>query len=305
MSDTQADLGRGSGSCWGALALDTPESLEPTLVGCLSHVCLGAEFRETDPGQGQLTVYLGSQAEARDAALTVAQVLERNGLDPDKCRLRVERIEDGRWVERYQASLRPFPLGRRFRVVPGGGGAGADIRVAGRRSITLVPGRAFGTGEHPTTRMCVRQLEGQVVAESRWLDLGCGSGILSLVARFCGARRVVALDVDSVAAEVARLVIRKNGEERAIEVVAGSSDSVRHGVWDGVVANIAASHFVHSGASTAALLRPGGVLIASGFSAQPAERAEVLDALTRAGLVEIGDDSCEGWSTLVLARDPA
>ena len=298
MSDTQWDLGRDSGSCWGALVLDTPESLESTLVGCVSRVCLGAEFRETSPGQGRLTVYLESQAEARDALVSVAQVLARSGLDSEQCGLRVERIEDGRWAERYQASLRPFPLGQRFTVVPGG----ADDGVAGRKSIRLRPGRAFGTGEHATTRMCVRQLERHVVAGSRWVDLGCGSGILSLVARFCGARRVLSVDVDPQAAEVARGVLRQNREADAIGVVSGTAESARQGVWDGVVANIAASHFVSSGASTAALLRPGGTLIASGFLSEPAERGEILGALTRAGLREIGRDSVEGWSVLVLVR---
>ena len=105
------------------------------LVGCLSGVCLGAEFRRTDPGHGRLTVYLGSTAEARDAAESLARVLKLNGLDPGECGLRVERIDDGRWVERYQAALRPFPMGRRFCVAPGGPGDGLE----GRRSITLVP----------------------------------------------------------------------------------------------------------------------------------------------------------------------
>jgi len=298
VSPGQADLGRSSGSCWGALVLDTPESLEPTLVGRLSAVCLGAEFRRTEPGHGRLTIYLGSLAEAREAAEWLAEVLELNGLDPAQCGLRVERIDDRRWVERYQAALRPFPLGRRFCVDPGGGGEA----LAGRTPITLVPGRAFGTGEHATTRMCAGQLERHVVGGSRWVDLGCGSGILSLVARFSGAQRVLALDVDPQAAEVAASVVRRNGEAHAIGVVSGGGGCARQGVWDGVVANITASHFVHSAGLTAAMLRPGGILIASGFLAEAAERGEVLAALRGAGLVEIGHESDEGWSVLVLSR---
>ncbi len=285
-------------ACWGALVLDTPILLEPLLVGLLSDVCLGAEFEETGPGRGRLTVYLGSQAEAHDAARRAADLLRRHGLDPEQSGLRVEGVEDGKWVERYQASLQPFPLGARFLIDPGGTGATA----AGRRRIALVPGRAFGTGEHPTTRICAGRLEKYVSPGSSWVDLGCGSAILSLVARFRGARRVLALDVDLDAAAVARNVVRENRQSGAILVVSGSAESAKRGVWDGVVANIAASYFLRSAAAIAALLRADGTLIAAGFRAEEGEIGEVAAVVERAGLREIERDASDGWGVLVFTR---
>jgi ribosomal protein L11 methyltransferase len=282
---------------WGALALEAPEVLEPVLVGCLSPDCLGAEFHAAGPGRGRLTVYFSSPEAAREAETCLRRVLAAHGVEPDACGLRVERIEDGRWVERYQASLQPFPLGEGFSVLPGTEGRG----VPGRRAIRLVPGRAFGTGEHPTTRLCVRALERFVERGSLWLDLGCGSAILSLVALGCGARRVLAVDADPEAARVASEVIRENGAQRSIQVVCGRGSCARGGRWDGVVANIVSGYFVSRAGALSSLLRPGGLLIASGFLADT-ERGAVRGALARAGLQPVDEGTLETWAAIVARR---
>ena len=82
---------------------------------------------------------------------------------------------------------------------------------AGKLNIRLVPGRAFGTGEHPTTRLCRRVLEQRVRRGRRWLDLGGGSGILTTVSLLLGASEVVCADTDPEAVSVAREVLEANG----------------------------------------------------------------------------------------------
>jgi ribosomal protein L11 methyltransferase len=226
----------------------------------------------------------------------VAGLLRREGLDPVAPRVRLRQVGDGRWAERYQAGLRPFALGRRFLIDPAASGADPGDRVG----IHLVPGGAFGTGEHPTTRLCVLALERFVRPGTRWADIGCGSGLLAVVARHCGAADVLALDVDPEAVRIAREVVWLNGLAGAVRVERGTHDALDRGAWDGVVANIGASYFVESAAELAARLREGGKLIASGFYED--RRTEARDALIRAGLTEVGESAYEGWSATVFRR---
>ena len=147
---------------WWALRLDIPAALEDALVGALAGWARGFEVR---PGAGArcgLDVYLRSQQSGERARSIAWQVLQEAGVDPAGCACTLDPVEDGRWVERYQASLQPVPIGRRFTVHPAGR-IGVDD---GREPLLLVPGRAFGTGEHATTQLCVEQLERRVEAGS-------------------------------------------------------------------------------------------------------------------------------------------
>ena len=125
-------------------------------------------------------------------------------------RLTITDVGDEGWVEAWQRSLAPIPLGTRFVVLPH-----ENLPApASREPIRLIPGMAFGTGEHATTRLCAGVLEDLVVPGSRWLDLGCGTGILAIVAARLGASSVAALDLDPQAAQVAEEVVRCRVELR-------------------------------------------------------------------------------------------
>jgi ribosomal protein L11 methyltransferase len=221
------------------------------------------------------------------------------GLDAENARLRVIEIEDEGWVERYQAALQPFALGKRFVVDPTGSG----IVASNRRSIRLVPGRAFGTGEHATTQICAEQLERRVVAGSRWLDVGCGTAILSVVACACGAQQVLGLDDDPEALRVAGNVLKDNPEAHGIALVCGSVDAAARAVWDGVVVNISTAFLLREAAGLAARLKAGGWLIASGFLGD--DLSTVVGALNRFGLAQVELDERDGWAGLVARRSGA
>jgi ribosomal protein L11 methyltransferase len=238
-------------------------------------------------------LYFLSEARARGAARRAARVLELAGHDPARAGLEVRRVEEEPWVERYQAGLRPFGIGARFVVDP----TGVAARRPGRTVLRLVPGRAFGTGEHPTTRLAVRALERQVQRGERWIDLGCGSGILALVAAHCGAGEVLALDVDAEAVALARRVVRQNGVAHVVRVRRGSHDAARVRGWDGIVANIELSYFLRAAPQLVRLLGRAGRLIATGFLAE--ERQEAGRALESAGLRVIERSSRAGWSLCV------
>jgi len=183
--------------------------------------------------------------------------------------------------------------------------------------IELDPGMAFGTGLHPTTRNCILALEKALHPGDRVLDVGSGSGILSLAAIKLGARSVLALDVSPVAVEATRANAAANGLSNKIDVRLATLDGATGepfspllpevarigpeiGTYDVVLANIIARVIAQLAPSLLRATRPGGTLIASGIIAE--RRLEAEDPLHSAGLTSI-EEFIEGdWITLMGRR---
>ncbi len=282
---------------WLAVILEVPMGLEEELASELGGASLGVEALPVGDAV-RLRVFFPLDESAGDRLAAAAGALHGHGLDPAACRLTTETVEDGRWVERYQSALRPLPLGERFVVIPSG-----DLAAAkGRDAIRLVPGGAFGTGEHATTRLCAAALERLVRPGDRWLDLGTGSGILAIVAARCGAASVLAMDNDPEAVEVARAVVEANGASGIVRVRDGSADSLAGSGFDGCVANLATPYFLSRATDVAAVLGPQGLLICSGLLDEDA--GGVTAALAGAGLL-VSERREEGpWCLLVARRSP-
>ena len=167
--------------------------------------------------------------------------------------LRIEEERD--WVQSARDLLQPMEVGKRFFLVPEWRD---DPAPDGRFRIVVNPGMAFGTGVHETTRLCMEALEEFVRPGASVLDVGTGSGILARAARLLGAAKVYACDTDPVAVEIS-----KTG-------FVGSADAVAAASVDLVVANINPEPIVRIARDLVRVLRPGGVLLASGL-----ERSEV------------------------------
>ena len=167
--------------------------------------------------------------------------------------------------------------------------------------IQLDPGLAFGTGYHPTTRTCLRELEATLQPGDRVLDVGTGSGILAIAALKLGARRALALDVDAQAVKAARRNARDNGVGRAVQVVQGTLPYEQPvPPFDLAVANISAAAVIRMAGDLAAALRPGGHLIASGIVQERAE--EALAELRQAGFTLLRRTDEALWVSLVASR---
>ncbi|HUS82922.1 MAG TPA: 50S ribosomal protein L11 methyltransferase [Dehalococcoidia bacterium] len=174
----------------------------------------------------------------------------------------------------------------------------------GESVITLDPGMAFGTGQHPTTRMCLLALQERLPAKVRILDLGAGSGILAIAAVLLGAAEVIALDTDPLAVDIAKENVAANGVEAKVNVGEGSLGAAWpfDGAWqrrfDCVVANISSATIIELSGDLVGALRSGGLGIAGGIS------EERVDDCWRA-LEEVGarviDVMAEGeWRTLLF-----
>ncbi|MEZ5284509.1 MAG: 50S ribosomal protein L11 methyltransferase [Vicinamibacterales bacterium] len=204
-------------------------------------------------------------------------------------------VPDEDWAARSQASLTAVTAGR-FVVAPPWDipGAPAD----GVIMIVIEPSRGFGTGHHPTTRLCLRLLSDIDVAGRRVLDIGTGSGVLAMAAALAGAASVIAIDVDQDAIDSARASASLNPLPEVVTFDVADFRTTPPEAADLVLANLTGGMLRVTAEALLALVAPGGTLVLSGFdtSEAPAVRAAFAD-LTDAGRIEEAD-----WVALHLRR---
>ncbi|ENG0263496.1 50S ribosomal protein L11 methyltransferase, partial [Burkholderia multivorans] len=143
-----------------------------------------------------------------EPAVLLAAAANEIGLDATP-KFDVREVEEQDWVRLTQSQFEPIPIGERIWVVP----SWHDAPDPDALVLELDPGLAFGTGSHPTTRLCMEWLEQSVQPGQSVLDYGCGSGILAILAKKCGANPVVGIDIDPQAVESARQNSERNRAE--------------------------------------------------------------------------------------------
>ena len=175
----------------------------------------------------------------------------------------VEEVAEQNWVQLTQSQFDPIRVSERLWIVPSWHESPDPAAV----NLILDPGMAFGTGSHPTTRLCLEWLERNVTAECSVLDYGCGSGILAIAAARLGAGRVAGVDIDPQAVDAARANAERNG---VTALFADSAQPVA-GEYDLVVANILSNPLRVLAPAICAHVRSGGRLALSGILREQAE----------------------------------
>jgi ribosomal protein L11 methyltransferase len=265
---------------------------------------LGARVDAAKPAVVRGYIAAGDPAATAAAIGQVAEALghlQAFGLRPIGD-LRTRLVSDTDWADAWKALFPVQRVGRRLVIRP----TWRRHRVApGDVVLALDPGMAFGTGLHPTTRLCLAALEGLAddgrLTGAHVLDVGCGSGILAIAAVRLGAVAAIGVDTDPIAVEATRANARRNGLGRRIEAREGSLPS-HAPPFDVVVANLVAGVLVPLATPLRDELRPGGTLLASGIFVD--RETDVSAAFEAAGLALTGR-SAEGDWVALAARRPA
>ncbi|MCL6627030.1 50S ribosomal protein L11 methyltransferase [Alicyclobacillus shizuokensis] len=247
---------------------------------------------------------LTREQEIRRRAEEALTKVEQGGLDIAGARASVglRLVDESEWDNVWKQDFEPLSVGRRLRIVPRWQADADTQEHLGRIALRLEPGMAFGTGMHETTQLCLEALEDFVRADSRVLDIGCGTAILAIAAAKLGAREATAIDIDPVAVDVARENVRDNRVDDRVQVRQGDLlTAVAESGFDLAVANILRDIIVRLAPQAAAKLRPGGVFISSGFVHE--QTPPIEDALTRAGMRIVERRSRGDWLALVAVNE--
>ena len=257
-------------------------------------------------GKSRVTFYLQADEEGFAKMGEVRISLENLKKTAQACGtllMTMDSLQDADWENNWKQYYKPMEIGERLLVIPQWEQEDPKVRKAlegGRVPLILEPGLTFGTGSHATTRLCLTALEQAVQGGEKVLDLGCGSGILSIAALKLGAASALAVDIDDKCLDVAYENAAMNGIGRdTYTVKVGdilSDEALRAesgGGYDVVLANLVADAIIGLGPMVRSLLRENGVFLCSGIIDTRAE--EVADKLRQAGLEILDTRSSEGW----------
>jgi ribosomal protein L11 methyltransferase len=236
--------------------------------------------------QRSLVVALfGTQDEAQEAA----RLLQAQDFFSRCQLLGIQAVPDQDWVRLTQSQFAPVEITPEFWIVP----TWHEPPAAARQAIRLDPGLAFGTGTHPTTRMCLRWIAAHAPTGQRVLDYGCGSGILAIGAGKFGAREIDAVDIDEAAVQSTLDNAKANG----VQLKAGLPDQAI-GHYQTVLANILATPLKVLAPLLCGHVAPGGHLVLAGILERQA--AELQAAYAPYCALEVADRE-DGWILMVAA----
>ena len=256
-------------------------------------------------GQTCVRFYVSNDDEGKSQMQRIRREMEALadedfGLDLGSLAVVDETIREEDWANNWRQFYKPIEIGQKLTVVP----AWETVPDNGRISLILEPGLVFGTGEHQTTQLCLAALEKQVQNGDHVLDVGSGSGILSITALLLGAEHVVAVDVDANAKNITHENAALNQiDESQYEVLIG--DAIRSEVlqeeigrkqYDIVVANIVADVIIALLPYAKKWIKPDGVLIGSGIIDERID--DVKTAMTENGFLPMSIDEKEGWACI-------
>ena len=261
---------------------------------------------EADDGVAYLSFYLEPEEDKEKILSQIRQELEAMSsyVNVGECRIDESETEDVDWVNNWKQYFHQFYVDD-ILIIP----SWEQVKPedTDKMVIHIDPGTAFGTGMHETTQLCIRQIRKYVTEKTRILDVGCGSGILGMLALKFGAAYSVGTDLDPCAIEATYENMEVNGIAKdQYEVMIGNiiddkavQDKVGYGCYDIVVANILADVLVQLTPVVVNQMKSGGIYITSGIIDD--KEQTVTDAVKAAGL-EVLDVTYQGEWVCVTAR---
>jgi len=289
---------------WAEVSIDArAESTDAVSNILLDNGCAGTSESQDGDSRGNVTRVTGylpveDQLESRLTHIRESiRLLPSFGFPLASKDVTIHWVDEDDWAEGWKKYFKPFSVGR-IVIKP----TWEEYTPATDELIVeLDPGMAFGTGSHPTTKLCLMVLQDVVRGGETVLDVGCGSGILSIAAAELGAARVVGIDIDPVAVEIAKKNVDSLSLSHKIDIRLAGSPTEFDGAADIVVANILAGVIIDMADALASRVKLGGALISSGVIED--RGAEVDNALRKSGLEHI-ETRHEGEWVAMIHRKP-
>lgn len=246
----------------------TNEASEAVINLLMENGAGGVEIDDSDLSQVELATYFQAQAGLVELLPELEQKiaqLREFGLDPGKGTVKLAELDDDSWADVWKKYYHPVRLTRYLTIVPSW--ESYTPETTDEKVIKLDPGRAFGTGTHPTTKLALQALETVVRGGETMIDVGTGSGVLSIAAKYFGVAQIAAYDVDSEAVKAAEENLALNDMQDAITVGANDLLAGIKTKVELITANILAEIIVPLIPQAYECLKPGGIFITSGIIA--------------------------------------
>lgn len=243
-----------------------------------------------------VTSFLGETVEAIKESINNLLLYD---IDLGLNSISISEVHEEEWATAWKKYYHPVKISKRFTIVP----TWEEYEPVNSDEliIELDPGMAFGTGTHPTTVMCIQALERVVQEGDLVVDVGTGSGVLSISSALLGAKHVHALDLDEVAVRSAKINIKLNKVQNRVDVSQGNLLDGVNEQADVVVANILAEVIMRFTDDVAKVVKPGGYFIASGII-QP-KKEDVKQAIISSGFTIEEIIQMEDWVALIAKRN--
>lgn len=253
------------------------------------------ELLKADRSHGIIHVYVNPHENPMEAVSFIKERLDSENIEYS---IKTADCATEDWVNNWKQYFHPMPIGEKLLIRPTWEN---EYDADGRCVLHIEPGLAFGTGSHPTTKLCLETLEKYIKKDSDVLDIGCGSGILSIASLLLGAKSAFGVDIDSLAVKTAAANALENGfDESRFTVVQGNLSDKVTGRYNVVVANIVADIIMEFNTAVADFLTDNGVYITGGII--ESREDEVLYSFAQNGFEVKERFEEKGWLVFVVTK---
>ncbi|MEZ3421282.1 MAG: 50S ribosomal protein L11 methyltransferase [Eubacterium sp.] len=248
-----------------------------------------------DRTKGIIHVYVNPHENPLEAASFITERLNCENIEHE---IRIADCSAQDWVNNWKQYFHAMPIGEKLLIRPVWE---QEYDAGGRTVLHIEPGLAFGTGSHPTTKLCLETLEKYINQNSNVLDIGCGSGILSIAALLLGAKSAFGVDIDKLAVKTALANAEENGFKPPVfNAVHGNLSDKVNGRYNIIVANIVADIIIQFNKEVSRFLEDGGIYITGGII--NARKDEVIASFAENGFEILENYEEKDWNVFVCKR---
>ncbi len=248
-----------------------------------------------DRTKGIIHIYINPHENPLEAVSFITERLNSENIEHE---IKTADCKTEDWVNNWKQYFHAMPIGEKLLIRPLWE---KEYDTDGRIVLNIEPGLAFGTGSHPTTKLCLETLEKYIDENSTVLDIGCGSGILSIAALLLGAKSAFGVDIDKLAVKTAIENAKENGFGSPVfDAVNGNLSDKVSGKYHVIVANIVADIIMQFNEEVSEFLEDGGIYITGGII--DIRKDEVVRSFEQNGFEIIANYEEKGWNVFVCRR---